>query len=112
MTESPKLGTIASHPANTFSCVIARSLQMGPQSGMVTWTRGSNAWRGCDAMSGNPLTREGSLYKTGCSVGGVHLLATALGGQHAHFVHSVPYGKCLKEMFKGDVWIIPCQNQG
>lgn len=54
---------------------------------------------GAVTISDNPLMREGSLCKTSCSLGGVHRLATTLGGQHAYLVHFVPYGKGLKEMF-------------
>lgn len=48
---------------NTFTYVSIRSLRMGPGSGMVTRRRGRNAWRGCNTISGNLLTRESSSAK-------------------------------------------------
>lgn len=89
---------------NIFSCCQCRKLTNGSmiRKLMLTWREA--AWSGCNTISGNLLTRKDSLCKNSCLLGGVRLLATALGGQHAHFAR---YGKGLNQMF-GCLY----QNQG
>lgn len=80
-TVSPKLSTIASRPPGWLLTHWAVSVQEA-----YKWVCDEGWWSGgavvmhggAVTVSDNPLMREGSLCKTSCSLGGVHLLATTL----------------------------------